>query len=703
MATVTAQKSYPVTLLMTRSHRNSFQPHRIMDGSEAYDSVMDSFTVEDLKHLISFLLIGTSQTISRTDLLLQLERLRDLRKPECATDGSASKSSPNFTFKQPSKVVLPIEIEPYTEKSTPKKPMTINESKENSSFSQESFNPPRMNFTVGNNGQVKRHGRPRRGTTPHKSSLGADGDNLPDFTSFFLHSKENVEPYSDNVTKILKEHSFCPGLSVANTNIPPTSPEFSFRLASDFTSATEKSLFSTPSSHPKYSSPTGDRLPQPAISEAFRTNCNIREEAAISVATRSRSEILTPQSADSAMSVDSANIEQDEPEKALDGCILDIQSKERRHEFHPQSLKFDFTPSTVKGKMDTKSEGTLFSIGQHPIAHRKGEKRNSPGQRRRMETSANESVLIDNLASVSISNISQTDKTDDGLIFEQVSRIAQSSGSRADPPSAQNGMIFTSSLDFKFVSSIANMKEPSIREEDTASTCFDPTVCVRNPSPSFSFHSSVIKTARPPSPKKSPSATVYPAHIRRTKTPTKIVRGSPKKPQRSPSTSPMCTTKSMDVDTSPVPAITLRSKEIPQSAGKKKQEEARRVSSARTEIGNYVDEWDTGGESTDGSGSDSNPRAHVTEKEACAPMSVLKPHSTSSLRGVVPDESAERMNELANQYRKQGASILPLLLHNKLSIVFSTAFMIISIRFLFSYYFTLLLGGDLYSRENYEQ
>ena len=655
---------------MTISHRNSFQPHRIMDGSEAYDSAMDSFTLEDLKNLISFLLIGTSQTISRTDLLLQLERLRGLRKAEYATDGSASKSSPIFTFKQPSKVVLPIEIEPYTEKSTLKKPMTTNESKENSSFSQESFNPPSVNFTVGNIGQVKRHGRPRRGTTPHKSSLGGDGDNLPDFTSFFLHSKENVEPYSDNVTKNLKGHSFCPGLSVANTNIPPTSPEFSFRLASDFTSATEKSLFSTPSSHLKYSSPTGDRLPQPAIFEAFRTNCNIREEAAISEATHIRSQILTPQSADSAMSVDSGNIEQDESEEALDGCILGIQSKERRHEIHPQSLKFDFTPSTVKGKIDTKSEGTLFSIGQHPIAHRKGEKRNSPGQRRRIETSASESVLIDNLASVSISDISQTDKRDDGVIFEQFGRIAQLSGSRADPSSAQNGMISTSSLDFKFASSNANMKEPSIREEDTASTCFDHTVGFRNPSHSFSFHSSVIKTARPPSPKKSPSATVYPAHIRRTKTPTKIVRGSPKKPQRSPSTSPMCTTKSMDVDTSPVPAITLRSKEIPQSAGKKKQEEARRVSSARTEIGNYVDEWDTGGDSTDGSGSDSNPRVHVAEKEACAPMSVLKSCSTSSSRGVAPDESAERMNELANQYRKQGASILPLLLHNKLSILF---------------------------------
>ena len=655
------KKPYSARLSTTISHHSNLLPHLVMDGFEAHDSAMDSFNIDDLKSLVSLLVIGTSQTISRTDLLLELDRFRDLRIVEHRTDVASSTSSPNFTFKQPSKVVLPVEIEPCMEKSTAKKPSAKNEGKENNCFTQESlqFNPPRINFTVGNGGQVKRHGRPRRGATPHKSPPGGDVDNMPDFTSFFLFSKENVEPHSDNVTRNLKEDCFYAEFSVANTNISSTSPEFSFRLASDFTSAIEKPLFSTPSSHPKYSSPTADRLPQTTFSETFRTNCSIRDEAAISVGTHSRAEILTPQSADSAMSVDSANMEHDEVEDALDRSILDSQSRERHNGFHPQSLKFDFTPSAVKGKMDTRSEGALFSIGQHSIAHKKGEKRTSPGQRKRFDTTANASVLIDYLASVSISDTSQIDKGDAKAIAEQVIGDVMSNGSRTDPLSGQNGLIFTSGLDFKFASSNATMKESSTRAEDTASTCFDPTLCFRNPSNSFSFHSSVIKIARPPSPKKSPSATVYPAHIRRTKTPTKIVRGSPKKPQRSPSTSPMSATKSMDVDASPVPTITLRSKEIPVSARKKKQEKSPCVAPVRTENGNYGGEWDTGSDSTDDSGSDSNPRIHVAEKEACAPMSVLKPSSTSGWRGLVPDESAERMNELANQYRKQGTSIFP--------------------------------------------
>lgn len=649
-----------------------------MDACQTYDSMMDSFTLDDINSLVTHLTIGASQTISRTDLLVQLDRLRDVRKAKhsrgldsfCA---ESSMSSPDFSFKLPSKVMLSEEVEPLMRKLSLKSTSASNEAEESGTTDQKTsqFNPPAINFAVGNAGQTKRHGRPRRGITPHKLSPGENGEIMPDFTSFFLQAKENLEPHS----VIPKDSCSSPELVTAKTNIPLTSPEFAFSLTSEFNFANEKAVFSTPSGLPTNISHAVE-LSQSAIPDIFQpTKIVGKDKKTPQTAIRNNLDTLTPQSADSAMSLDDTNMDQNESEDAPGE--EQGQLKESQNTFHPQSLKFDFNTSAVKANKDPTSEGNLFNIGQHTNARKKGEKRGSPGQKKRIDTSINAIGLDDYFASVTLDETSHRDKreTDSGFKVDPSTPSIDQSSSLFAPISGldfQFGILGPGSKNSNVCDSDRSGRNPST---SSGTYGFNPLYSTRS---SFTFQSSAIKTARPPSPKKSPSAAVYPAHIRRTKTPIKTSRISPKKPLRSANTSP--STNGMDVDTSPVPSAVNTPKGVPQSTRK----ETPGVPSSPVPsdfdhdnnyiaCGTYGDERDTGDDSTENWDSDTDPSTHTTAKETFAPMSVLKPPNTNQRPGVQPDESAERMNDLANQYRKQG--IVPIISSLSLPKLISIQFM----------------------------
>ena len=203
----------------------------VMESSQTSTGGADLFTIDDLSGLIGRLCAGNAQTISRVDMLLQLDHIRETRicglpsflpspvfpiqksvfdpispsslrrfdvqhnlgekdgSPETAhiwTGGPSEQqsghptvhkpeisgfsiSSPDFSFKQPSEVILPSNLFKFEAPAG-----TIADG---------------IMFEIGNAGQSKKHGRPRRGVTPHKSSPEVVQDSMPDFSTFFLNSK----------------------------------------------------------------------------------------------------------------------------------------------------------------------------------------------------------------------------------------------------------------------------------------------------------------------------------------------------------------------------------------------------------------------------------------------------------------------------------------------------------------------------------
>ena len=206
----------------------------VMDDSEASTAAVDFYTVDDLNELISSLYAGDAKTILRADILSQLDHIRDARRqlpppslsspvlsspkfafslPSLFTSNTYSGSqksvdnaissenlppwpirtntdvsgfsipSPDFSFKPPSEVIS---------KQNPKpNPFKFDTSSGLGSVA--GSVAPVISFEIGNAGQMKKHGRPRRGVTPHKSlpevSISGEREGMPDFTSFFLNGK----------------------------------------------------------------------------------------------------------------------------------------------------------------------------------------------------------------------------------------------------------------------------------------------------------------------------------------------------------------------------------------------------------------------------------------------------------------------------------------------------------------------------------
>ena len=119
----------------------------------------------------------------------------------------------------------------------------------------------------------------------------------------------------------------------------------------------------------------------------------------------------------------------------------------------------------------------------------------------------------------------------------------------------------------------------------------------------------------------------------------------------------------MDVDSSPVP-ITSSFSSFPYSSGK-----AHTLQTPHTPgcsvldptMGYGTQDREDSSYDSETSDPDSSAQQHHQQKEIerCAPsaMKLPNPHPApfTPKSAVVPDESAERMNELANQYRKQGS------------------------------------------------
>jgi hypothetical protein len=188
----------------------------------------------------------------------------------------------------------------------------------------------------------------------------------------------------------------------------------------------------------------------------------------------------------------------------------------------------------------------------------------------------------------------------------------------------------------------------------------------------FTFAPSAVKMARPPSPKTSPQS----AYIRRSKAAHR--RNSIVTEQRA--------AEGMDVANGPVPCLDpaspapspspwgLKTRSASRSAMKS---DGAKVASAPRKTTPYKaipsvfpvtgpavaspTAYDTSDSESSDCASVHNRRA--PQKESCAPATTLKPRTFqcdySSLNKkesqVAPDESAERMNELANSYRKTGA------------------------------------------------
>ena len=72
---------------------------------------MGDYSIEDLKALISLLTIEDVEAISKTDLLMQLDHLRDVRlseesSPSITLENPFSVSSPEFVFQRPIEIPL---------------------------------------------------------------------------------------------------------------------------------------------------------------------------------------------------------------------------------------------------------------------------------------------------------------------------------------------------------------------------------------------------------------------------------------------------------------------------------------------------------------------------------------------------------------------------------------------------------------------
>jgi hypothetical protein len=687
---------------------------------------MNFYTIDDLKGLISMMSQDDIKQISQADLLSQLDGRRELRSSMSVEAPIQRKidfsiSSPEFTFKQPSNITGAAMADTFHTSKELKHRLSIKKKLENpgctaksphvvpSDFNIESKkpsndcstdetqnsiqmessdatdkNPFKMNLISGTN--VKRNARPRRGATPHKSPPARSSGRIStDFTSSFP-AKENREPNSGDTVSDKSDHCFTPKQVVNGRE------EVSFVTvhSPDIADLIAPAKVSWPSS----------LSPQIGLDTTTTLNSNrgVASAAAVGISglpdltsgvhgTGTGSGTETPQSVDSAMSLDSPR-EEKEPLKGSTG-----------NAFKPQSLDFLFSSAPARLPDEAVEQAVpilttgVFNMGLSNASKKK--EFSSP--RGNHSDSTHIQWLDQTFASVTIGDVAtnlegngrQPGNESKGSMSPFSSWWGGSSDSAELPKQKVNGNFLDSS---------------SIHSDPAAASCHSPSIAVKTdsfklqsetffnpftfkhdavpaaappgpftstPGP-FTFAPSAVKTARPPSPKTSPQS----AYIRRSKAAHR--RNSIGTEQRA--------AEGMDVASSPVPCLDpaspvpspspwgLKTRSASRSAMKS---DAAKVASTPRKTTPYkaipsvfpVTGPAVAGPTVYGtSDSESSDSATVNnrrapQKESCAPTSTVKPRSFqcdySSLNKkesqVAPDESAERMNELANSYRKTGA------------------------------------------------
>lgn len=618
---------------------------------------MDDYSIEDLKALISLLTIEDAEAISKSDLIMQLDHLRDVRLsdesfPFTTSESTFSVSSPEFVFQRPIEIPLrsnaSVDVEKKvdfnhdtqenSEKEVAGRAIGVDFNAPKAHLPQHSLNvdarnepaihhggfnqknlekaettfqlnhladalPDTADFNMGlfENKGGKKGTRPRRGGTPHKSSPTKIGKaNVADFI-FSTAAKENREPNRVIFSAVSTDFSFGSkgnGLASKKSDAESTPQPFEFMM--------------------------------PDIK-----NLN-----------------LTPQSTNSAME--------------LDGSLEEGQDLESTETFQPKNLNFAFKapPTATFGDIPMK-EGIpingLFHMGACPKSSRKKkEVVVSPGLKRQMET-VNVSTLNESLASVTLDELkvdtsykmneaqekhtdtitspfsewwSSTDKAKAGesRTREEATRaFADTVGGYSLP----SNMSMSSPL-------------PSTSDVPPGPFSFDSSVSPNRTGP-FTSKASAVKIVRPSTPKKATS------YVRMKKTPLRE-EGSTKSEEASPAS------QEMDVDgsrpQSPISPVSVRKlSRSPVTT----QATPLRATPSRAPLFNmhftssFVSTPLYRPSNEDDSDTEDTPMNPIgrskfaAEKESCAPTSVYKP-----LSRIIPDESPERMNDLANQYRKQG-------------------------------------------------
>lgn len=709
---------------------------------------MNFYTINDLQGLISLMSQDDIKQISQSDLLNQLDSLRELRSTTLFETPIQRKidftiSSPEFTFKQPSNITgaamadtfntskelkhrlsikKKLENPGCTAKSPHVVPVTFNfesmkpsvdcsiDETQNSNQMESIFttdvNPFKMNSTSGTN--VKRGARPRRGATPHKSPPSRSGGRIStEFTSSFS-AKENREPNSSSSVNEKSDFCFTPKQagygregstfvtvnSPGNANIVPPaniswpsslSPQVDLDTTTPLNSIREMAF--TAAAAAATSSVSG----LPDLTSGIHGTGN-----------RSGSE--TPQSVDSAMSLDSPR-EEKEPLKGSTG-----------NAFKPQSLDFLFSsaPARLPDEAAEKNVPILttgmFNMGISNAT----KKKEFPSPRGNQSDSTHIQWLDQTFASVTISEAATNlegnsrqsvneakgnmspfsswwGSTDSAELSKQKGTAVFHSGEETvggDVPHSSSG-----SSD----SAAASSRSPFVAGETDSlkpqsETFFVPFTFKNDATPAtrpigpftsapvpFTFVPGAVKTARPPSPKTSPQS----AYIRRSKA------ALSQSHRKSSIGSEQRKADGMDVADSPIPFLSpaspapspspslwgLRMRSASRSAVKaasipRKTTPYKAVPSVFPVSGPAV-AGPTVYDSSDSESSDCASNRTPTkkekdrekEKESWVPTSILKPrtfhcdYTTMNKKDsqLAPDESAERMNELANSYRKQGA------------------------------------------------
>lgn len=716
---------YSVTFSSSETQALEFSVLEVMEPA----TTMNFYTIDDLKGIISLMSQDDIKQISQADLLSQLDSRRELRSKMPIETPIQRKidftiSSPEFTFKQPSNVTGAAMADTFNTSKEFKHRLSIKKKLENpgctgksphvvadisnvefkkpsnessiddtqnfnqmESSNSTDVNPFKMNLISGTN--VKRNARPRRGATPHKSPPARSSGRIStEFTSSFP-AKENREPNSSNTVDEKSDFCFTPKqpthVRVESTFVAVDSPDNVHSIA--------PAKVSWPSTlSPQIDLDTATPLnSNKGVTTAAVSGLPDLKSGAHGTVTGTE----TPQSVDSAMSLDSPR----EDKESLKGSTGNA--------FKPQSLDFLFSSAPARLSDDAAEKAVpiltsgVFNMGLSNATKKK--EFSSP--RGNQSESTHMQWLDQTFASVTIGEV------ESNLEGKGRQPGNESKGSMSPFSSWWGGSSDSAELSKQKETAFCSVPKtvggdvpdsPSIASDPVAASCHSPSVAGKAdsfkplseaffnpfsfkpdtlpaavppgpftsiPGP-FTFVPSAVKTARPPSPKTSPQS----AYIRRSKAALSQShrRGSSGMEQRA--------AEGMDVANSPAsPAATpspwgLKTRSSSRSAMKtdaaktastpRKTTPYKAVPSVFPVSGHTV----TGPTVYDSSDSESSDGASVLnrgmpQKESCAPTSTLKPRTFqcdySNLNKkesqVAPDESAERMNELANSYRKQGA------------------------------------------------
>ena len=655
--------------------------------------MMDSYDVDDLKGLISLMTLENVENVSKVDMLEQLDCLREIRLASNLAKQDFLPFSPEFTFKQPAKTLLPENTDLRDTCRNVASVQAATSRVKDDSF-QINESQTTLNFAVGNkqtNDPAKKYGRPRRGATPHKSPILAQKQYSSTDSFAILHAKENREPNKVTAVSFGNLFYFSPEKSVQST--------IQTNISLFAAASANASIPAIPQNKDKVN------LSTPISSQSGAAiDSVISGVANVSIGQSMDTRCETPQSINSEMS--------------LDNSAEDVQESSPSHvdastsAFQPKCLNSEFKPITAFSLPQSGPEVGLFNIGIHKTSA-------GPHRKTKSKPVSPDSTWIDKtFAPVTPGRLAQDGKLN---AFFNVVKDNNNIKPGMSPFSSWWGGVGSSGVDSRQEDeAISRLVEECSLSEAAKRDAVSPIAAAVNApstfpkstaaplasSPPFLFNvapvvkmppcfveNTPLKTARPPSPKKSPHSAYrrMKMNINTTKSP-----GVPGKLSSSDcddvQVHTLCSeVSSMDIDfspppSSPVPEPFVHSAKPPSLPNPSTLKEMSAAYAAFTpiKVGPFTstipvptipfnDKNDSESDSDSDvplSMSKSKSKAREKEKEkgkaylrttkeACAPMTALKADKTPSKwasepNGLLPDESAERMNDLANQYRKQG-------------------------------------------------